>query len=162
MTGITRRAHRLRLLLSGLFFLFTMLFIFYMSGQNGVDSADLSDRFLETGLGRLMDMLLPMLSDDAYMSIRKHAHIIEYFFLGISSFLFFYELFWEKAQRLYKTLLCASVWSFLYACSDEWHQSFVPERAGSFSDVRFDAAGFLAGIVLLFGIVWLKTRKESA
>ena len=57
--------------------------------------------------------------------------------------------------------LAASVWSFLYACSDEWHQTFVPERAGRISDLRFDAFGFLLGIALLYGIVWLRFKRRS-
>ena len=59
-------------------------------------------------------------------------------------------------------MLTASLWSFLYACSDEWHQTFVPERAGRLSDLRFDAAGFLPGIALLCFILWQRSKKRDS
>lgn len=156
------RAHRLRLLIYALILLLVMLLIFYMSERSGLDSQDMSDRFADTLLGRLLMRILPLLTDDARTSIRKYAHIFEFFCLGMSSFLFYFELFWKKEKRLFKTSLSASLWSFLYACSDEWHQTFVPDRAGRLSDLRFDAAGFLAGIVLLCFIKWLRRKKEGS
>ena len=36
---------------------------------------------------------------------------------------------------------------FVYACSDEWHQTFVPGRAGQFRDVLLDTAGSLTGLL---------------
>ena len=36
-----------------------------------------------------------------------------------------------------------------YGASDEWHQSWVPERTGSWADVGYDALGVsLAGLML--------------
>ena len=40
---------------------------------------------------------------------------------------------------------------FLYALSDEWHQSFVPSRTASFGDVMIDVLGGICGI---FWMVW--------
>ena len=39
----------------------------------------------------------------------------------------------------------------LYGISDEFHQSFVPTRDSSFSDVLADGAGAMLGIVVLAG-----------
>lgn len=33
--------------------------------------------------------------------------------------------------------------------SDEWHQSFIPERSGEWSDVAFDAVGVIGMVFLL-------------
>ena len=156
------RNHRLRLILYGLFLLLVMLLIFYMSGRNGPDSQRMSDHFSDSLWGRLLARILPKLTNDVKTSIRKYAHIFEFFCLGISSFLFFHELFWIKNQRRIKSVLASSVWSFLYACSDEWHQTFVPERAGRITDLRFDAAGFLLGIALLYAIVWLHWKRRNS
>lgn len=38
----------------------------------------------------------------------------------------------------------------LYACSDEWHQSFVPSRTGTVDDVLLDSAGAAVGLLLLW------------
>ena len=52
----------------------------------------------------------------------------------------------------------------LYACSDEFHQTFVPGRAGRVGDVLVDSAGVLLGLALFFLIGKLvrerKVRKE--
>lgn len=50
-----------------------------------------------------------------------------------------------------KSLLRSLVLVFLYALSDEYHQSFVPARSASWFDVQVDMTG---GSVGLFGI-WL-------
>lgn len=156
------RAHRLRLLLFGLLLLLVMLLIFYMSGRSGSDSQRMSDQLSDSLLGRILERILPLLTDNVRTSLRKYAHIFEFFCLGVCSFLFFYELFWVKMRRLLGTSLTAAGWSFLYASSDEWHQTFVPERAGRLSDLRFDAAGFLCGIALLCGIVWIRRKKRGS
>ena len=155
------RVHRLRLFLYAIILLLVMLLIFFMSGKSGSDSQNMSDLFSDSCMGRLLAHILPPLTDNARTSIRKYAHIFEFFCLGLSSFLFFYELFWTKQKRLLKTTISASLWSFLYACSDEWHQTFVPERAGRLSDLGFDAAGFLFGIVLLGIAVWLRSKRRD-
>lgn len=46
----------------------------------------------------------------------------------------------------------------LYACTDEWHQSFVPGRHPSPSDVLIDAGGAAAALA----IIWLIRRRQQA
>ncbi len=155
------RTHRRRLLLYGLLLLAVMSFIFLMSCRSGPDSQLLSDQFSDSFLGKILSRILPLLTEDFRGSIRKYAHVFEFFCLGVCSLLFFHELFWVSRHRLLKAISSASIWSFVYACSDEWHQTFVPERAGMISDLRFDAAGFLCGIALLGSImgIWKKRRS---
>jgi VanZ family protein len=62
--------------------------------------------------------------------IRKSAHIAEYAVLfGLTRF----------AART--TTVTAFVITVLYACTDEWHQSFVFGRSGTPTDVLVDAIG---------------------
>ena len=50
---------------------------------------------------------------------------------------------------------------FLYACSDEYHQTFVPGRAGAMIDVAVDMAGVLFGLALvLLACMTCMRRKE--
>jgi len=70
------------------------------------------------------------------MIIRKCAHFIEYCIL---SFLFFRALLGEK--RLLSAHLLSVLFSFLYAVSDEYHQSFVLVRTASPIDVAIDTLG---------------------
>jgi VanZ family protein len=70
------------------------------------------------------------------LALRKLAHATEYAVLGLL-------LARALAER-------PALWvGIAYAVSDEVHQRFVPGRAGALLDVAIDAAGVLAGILLL-------------
>ena len=153
--------HRVRLFIFGLLLLLNMLLIFYMSGKSGAASREMSDQLTQSLLGRILTRILPPLMENKTGTIRKYAHIFEFFCLGLSSFLFFYELFLARMHRLSRSVLAASCWSFLYACSDEWHQTFVPERAGQAKDLLFDSAGFLFGIAILGFSVFMRRRRKG-
>jgi VanZ family protein len=53
--------------------------------------------------------------------------------------------------------LYAMAITFLYACSDEFHQLFVPGRAGRFTDVLIDCT--VAGLITI--IIWIRTKKGA-
>jgi VanZ family protein len=59
--------------------------------------------------------------------LRKLAHVAEYAVLYLLA-----RRGWPSGRSW---LFCLA-----YACSDEWHQTFVPGRAGRVSDVVIDAA----------------------
>ena len=63
-----------------------------------------------------------------------------------------------KGNKIY---LIALVICFLYACTDEYHQTFVNGRTGQFSDVLIDTAGGAigCGIVLIKNKVFAKDKK---
>ena len=69
--------------------------------------------------------------------VRKSAHIVEY---AILTFLWFRSL-WTVPERFKSSVIWSVVLSVLYAMSDEWHQSFVPNRLGTWEDVVWDAVG---------------------
>lgn len=82
---------------------------------------------------------------------RKIAHMAEY---GILIYLLF------RAFRGYdlnsrKSLILAITFSFLYAISDEYHQSFVFGREGTARDVVIDTIGIIAVSL------WIKRKKLS-
>ena len=54
---------------------------------------------------------------------------------------------------------------FLYACTDELHQYFVPGRACRFKDVMIDTAGAFTGIVcsmIAIAVVPFAVKKLTA
>jgi hypothetical protein len=69
--------------------------------------------------------------------VRKSAHIVEY---AILTFLWFRSL-WTVPERFKSYVIWSVGLSVLYAISDEWHQSFVPNRLGTWEDVVWDAVG---------------------
>lgn len=81
--------------------------------------------------------------------IRKAAHFTEYGMLGLSIGI---PLLAGK-ERKWSYVLWAVGISFLYACSDEIHQLFVPGRDGNLKDVLIDTSGaafFVSAVRLLF------------
>ena len=58
----------------------------------------------------------------------------------------------------YKSILLSIGISFLYACSDEIHQLFVPGRSGNILDVLIDTVGASVG-VLVFSFIVRKCCK---
>jgi len=57
-------------------------------------------------------------------------------------------------------MVVASVASLAYAVFDEWHQSFVPGRNASLSDVIVDVIG--AGLMLLAIVCWTIFRDRRS
>jgi VanZ family protein len=77
--------------------------------------------------------------------IRKGAHVFEYFIFS----LLLLNAFRNKRAWKLKWALFVILIVFLYACSDEFHQIFVPGRGPAFRDVMLDtAAGILAQIAV--------------
>ena len=65
----------------------------------------------------------------------------------------------HKTIRYKYTLLGSLLISFIYACSDEIHQLFIPGRSGQFTDVLIDTSGAL--IMLLIIYLWQKRKKPN-
>jgi VanZ family protein len=98
--------------------------IFYLSGIPG----------FSTSLG-VYDIVL-----------RKLAHVTEYCILFLLTRRAFGNSFggWKNN----KVFIVSALFSVLYAASDEFHQSFVPTRCASITDVGIDSAGVAAGFFL--------------
>ncbi len=104
------------------------------------------------------------------VSIRDLAHFALYFALGVTAFLTAASAagrFVVKRRGLLPLLCaCATVAvSFLYALSDEWHQTFVDGRTASMEDVLLDSIGFCTAAVICAAIYWAaaaaKRMKEK-
>lgn len=89
--------------------------------------------------------------------VRKGAHLSVYFVLGILIFSFVIELIPLGC----KSSLLSIIFSFIYACSDEIHQYFVPGRSGMFMDVIIDTIGASIGILLVVFVVRMWRRREQ-
>lgn len=68
---------------------------------------------------------------------RKSAHLIEYSILG---FLLYRAFQFRRRKTAYYI-------GFVLAITDEFHQSFVPERTAKFSDLIFDGVGIYLGLL---------------
>jgi len=52
--------------------------------------------------------------------------------------------------------------ALIYAVSDEFHQSFVPDRTGRVDDLVVDAAGALVGLGVAFTVLTVLARRREA
>lgn len=127
-----------------------MIFIFIMSNTNGNDSSSQSNFFA--------DIILQFINIDKEtltFLIRKVAHMSEYAILALFTYYALIKIAFNKRIIFQITFLI----SFLYACSDEFHQLFISGRSGQFTDVLIDSTGCL--IMLLFLYLWQKRKNES-
>ena len=133
--------------------LLVMYMIFSFSSQTGVDSGNLSYK-VSYGIVSVADQVLERnLSegDKEYyagqieLPVRKLAHMTEYCILAICiSFpLYVYGL------RGFWLFIFAGLFCVAFACTDEFHQSFVAGRSPAKTDVVIDSLGALIGIVLV-------------
>lgn len=148
-----RAKHKRRFIIYLVFTLLIMAAIFIFSAQDGNDSGSLSKGFIKSFLGDFLEKILPPLTDNGFeYDIRKYAHMFEFFCLGVSSFLLFSEVFFSLPHMLIYTPLTTLIFCFVYACSDEFHQRFVPGRAGRFTDVAVDSVGYICAVLIMLVI----------
>lgn len=87
----------------------------------------------------------PIPSEDwleaAHVLVRKAAHMTEFAVL--------YALF----RRAGLSMLKSAIFSFLYAVSDEYHQTFIPTRCGCATDVLIDSAGVALAVMVDFSVI---------
>lgn len=112
-----------------------MAIIFFFSCQNGEASSN-NNKFIEQILLYFGIDVNSIFSGNGSYLIRKVAHFTEYFILF---YLIFNALNEDVSYR--KGLIISLIITFLYACSDEFHQSFIPDRCPSFKDVIIDTGG---------------------
>ena len=80
----------------------------------------------------------------------KGYHVSEYTVLCLLLFAALRALKWAPPRAL----MCGAGASILFAVSDEWHQTFVPGRGGTWVDVCIDSFGVgLASVWILRGVL---------
>ena len=133
-----------------LLLIFQMLFIFVMSSFGSDSSNAQSSQIIQ-----VLHQVFPNLSsrtsglDASVLTfiVRKTAHFTEYAILGILFYLLYRQTLPQKNGLQFFVLAILS--SFLYVCTDEIHQLFVPGRSGQFTDVLVDTLGASFGYAFL-------------
>ena len=137
-----------------------MMFIFYLSHQPADISSSQSGGVINLlsnlpVIGGVIEYMMEI--DIAEFVIRKSAHMFAYFVLAILWFMSMYE----NKINLRNISTVSFVMTFLFACSDEYHQTFVNGRSGEFRDVLVDSTGAIIGLVLACLIVRYINKKKS-
>lgn len=145
-----------------------MLVIFCFSAQPADASADLSGSISHLFM-RLINFVFcfgwdeATLLEMAYMwdyPIRKLAHMTEFGILAV--LIYFLMRYYGKFSVTKKKYVDAWLLTVCYACTDEFHQLFVPGRSGNLFDVGVDSTGALLALVCLYIVqkIYMKIRKR--
>ena len=106
----------------------------------------------------LITWLLPRASqhtsETLHILLRKTGHFLEYAFLA---FLLFRGFRGSKKTLQFTWILYAGLISLGYSAMDEYMQTFIPARTGSFYDWLIDSLGILFALGILSG----KHKKGS-
>lgn len=142
---------------------FVMGIIFYFSHQTGVNSQDTSDGLIDKliiFLPKFIGDFLIKLDESEVLSyiVRKSAHFTIYLCLGCVSVSLCYEYF---PQKNLKCISIAEAICVVYACSDEFHQSFIPGRSAELADVFIDSSGALSGTFLIIFIIFVLKKLKK-
>lgn len=135
-----------------------MAMIFYMSNQpshissaqSGGVIAMLSDVPI---VGNIIEKMIEL--DIAQFIIRKAAHLSAFCILAILIFMSFYD----DIKKINIVAFKSMVFTFLYACTDEFHQFFIPGRSSELRDVIIDSTGGFIGIIIVCTIIKLANKK---
>ena len=137
-----------------------MSLIFY--GSTDALSAPNTSRFLGPLLEWLFPGIDPSITENLRFLIRKCGHLTEYAILALLCLRGFQRptslLFHPEPQFLKRAWFLTS----FYAVTDEFHQSLVPSRYGSITDVLIDSIGALLGLMAFKWVaIRFHQRKEN-
>lgn len=142
--------------------------IFWFSAQPAAESTEMSDTvshlilLLGTKLGFFHGNPAQYADLIELMSfpVRKTAHMTEYlvFYCTVR----FGLHFTYQPLNVKHRLLTALAIVFLYACTDEFHQLFVPGRAGRFTDVLIDCFGCAVVTLICLHFYQLDNKNSSS
>lgn len=140
-----------------------MVIIFLFSSENAEQSSESSTGFIHF-IVNIINNLFNTAHDMTITKtiehfVRKAAHFAIYAALGFNACWMFRNLC-SRAKK-HTLILYSTIFSFIYACSDEIHQLFSPGRSGSFADVLLDTSGAFIGSLLLVTIVFVYTYSKE-
>ncbi len=148
--------------ISGIATFAVMALIFFFSSQTAADSSETSSGIASKIVGIITAVLGDGVADTVkwfiHVLVRKSAHFILYFTLGVSVVNTASQFF--KKRDLYLFLM-SFAFCIVYAVSDEIHQYFIPGRAAMFVDILIDGAGAFLGCILFVLIRKIVLRRKS-
>ncbi len=149
-----------------LFVLLWMGTIFYLSSMNTNESNGRSKVIVSDIVeivGKITHREYTLKEKEALVEkfnkpIRKCAHASVYFVLSILVLNFLLALHSNLEKKYVLVFFMTIFICFLFALTDEYHQTFVYGRTGQFSDVLIDTSGALIA-ASIFTILYKKKKK---
>ena len=148
-----------------LLLLSTFFIIFGFSSQDGEKSGNISKKITEEIITRIPQIQEKEQNEREAITlriekvIRKIAHFSIYTAVGLLLMALLSTFEMKEKNRIIISLII----EIIYACSDEIHQSFVPERSPMITDVMIDTMGVMLGILLIMlGKAIIKKYKKNS
>lgn len=130
-----------------------MIVIFMLSNDSGTQSSQKSDTLAVMIVEKINLITGNKLStnskeyiENMIFFVRKSAHFIEYFILGIFTF----NVLKDYKKIKYSIILLGILFCFIYATSDEIHQLFIVGRSCKYLDILIDTVGSSSGILTYY------------
>ena len=147
--------------------IFWMMTIFGFSAAEGDVSQSTSDiitgEVIEHFVEEYEEMPIPqqeILWNKISFVVRKIGHFGEYSILAV--LILMLMLTFEKVRHNYRWLIIDCIICFLYAVTDEFHQSFVAGRSARIMDVFIDTSGSLIVVaVAIISVHFLNLHTEE-
>lgn len=130
-----------------------MILIFMLSNQ--ANSWSKTHKLISNAFYSVDGQSNLIIIDTLNVIIRKLGHITEYLILS----LLFISLLKEYTNKNKMIIITCAIFSFLYACIDEFHQTFIIGRSGVFTDVLIDSIGIIISITI-YSIISYNKRKK--
>ncbi|MBQ9131908.1 MAG: VanZ family protein [Clostridia bacterium] len=150
-------------ILLGLLILANMTAIFLFSAQNGEESDQTSGmvtravaQIIVKGFESLSPADQQAVIDRIHPPLRKIAHMAEFGSLGVLILLFLSTWKGRLLPRYFTSLVAV----FLYACTDELHQSLTVGRGPQFTDVLIDLSGALICCTVLAALILIRKHRK--
>jgi VanZ family protein len=130
----------------------TLIFVFSTESFSGAHTGGIVEALLRQSFPSLPVNEIERI----HTLIRKLGHLSEYFIFAL---LLMRALRAETDDKsMLQAIFLSVLLTILYAATDEFHQSFVPSRSASVTDVMIDAAGGSCGTLLSY----LRNRRSKA
>ena len=139
--------------------IFWLLLIFFLSTQNGDQTAAASSGIASWLANIIYGSPTQMQINDVHMLIRKVAHFGLFYGFGVlSTYTLF--VFIEKCKRV---TVCFSMLVVLaVAIFDEWHKTFIPGRHCHIDEILLNAIAGILGVGFVVLVVWCRDRKVKS
>lgn len=125
-----------------------MAWMIFISPLNSLLTSGETSSLVLPFISWLMPHLTPSVKATLHIIFRKTGHFLGYAFLA---FLLFRAIRGGAKTVRFSSILFAGLISFGYAALDEYLQTFIPTRTGSFYDWLIDSCGIAIALSIL---VW--------
>lgn len=138
--------------------------IFFFSSQEATESSELSSGLIVSVIRFFnarevfSEAEIKEISIAFNKIVRMGAHFTIFGVLGFLIAL----LLGEYKLHGVKQIIYSLVWSFIYSCTDEIHQSFVPGRSAQITDIITDTLGAFTGALfaVMISIIIRQLKKK--